>query len=270
MTPIRTRAAGILNAIPVPIRSVDPGGKYAQYTGGLTHQTLANNWKSGGIMTGCNAFAGWYAQQLGSTKYLGRFDLATYLPSIGKGHAWVKSVAGKRPQFGDILIHTGLHEDVALAFDGDVLNCMAAGQGGKGMGFDLLCKVRGKAAYSPAKLQGWVDIDLYFGASPAPAPSANWLQGWWSVWDGSQYYYFFDGAGGVQYTKTKPVGRTAPLAHALNRGGYQFLQHGVLVIEWAPAADGVTRETFTNALLGSTKMNGTSNRYGPLVATKLP
>jgi hypothetical protein len=269
MTPIRERAAGILNAIPVPIRSTDPGGNYAKYTGGLTHQTMADNWKKGGIMTGCNAFAGWYAQQLGSSVYLGRFDLVTQLPKIGKGHAWVKSVAGKRPQFGDILIHAGLHEDVALAFDGDILNRMAAGQGGKGVGCDILCKVRGKGPFSAANLQGWVDIDLYFGATPAAAPPATWLLGWWSVWDGNQYYYYFDAAAGVQYTKTKPSSRAAPPPHPLSRGGYQFLQPGVLVIEWNPADGGVTRETFGNAQPGSAKMNGTSNRYAPLVATKL-
>lgn len=270
MTPIRARALEILNAMPVPIRSTDPGGRYAKYTGGLTHQTMADNWKKGGIMTGCNAFAGWYGQQLGSSLYLGRFDLATYLPSHGKGHAWVKSAAGKKPQPGDILIHTGLHEDVCIGFVGEVLHRMAAGQGGKGMGCDLLCRVPGKGSYSAAGLQGWVDIDLYFGAAPAVSPLAQWLLGWWSVWDGTQYYYHFDAAGGVQYTKTKPVNRAAPLTHPVNRGGYRFLQHGVLVLEWAPAGDGVTRETFTNAVPGSSKMNGTSNRYGQLVATKLP
>jgi hypothetical protein len=269
MTAIRDKAAGILNAMPaVPIRSNDGTGNYSKYTGGLKHETMAANWATGGIMTGCNAFAGWYGQQLGSSIYLGRFDLAKFLPANGKGHAWVKSAPGKRPQPGDILIHTGLHEDVCIGFVGDVLHRMAAGQGGKGMGCDVLCRVPGKGPFNAGNLQGWVDIDLYFGPAPAVVPT-HWLQGWWSVWDGKQYYYYFDAAGGVQYVTAKPSSRAAPPAHPANRGGYQFLQQGVLVLEWAPSGDGVTRETFSNAQVGCTKMNGTSNRYAPLVATKL-
>jgi hypothetical protein len=270
MTPIRERAVGILNAIPVPIRSTDAGGLYARYTGGLTHQTMADNWKKGGIMTGCNAFAGWYGQQLGSTIYLGRFDLATYLPSQGKGHAWVKSAAGKRPQPGDILIHTGLHEDVCIGFVGDVLHRMAAGQGGKGMGYDLLCRVPGKGPFNAGNLQGWVDIDLYFGAAPAVSPLAQWMQGWWSVWDGNQYYYYFGQGGYVQYVKTMPVSKAAPPKHPLNTGTFTVAASGGLVIDWNPADGGATRETFANARVSNTQMNGTSNRYAPLLAKKMP
>jgi hypothetical protein len=269
MTPIRERAVGILNAIPVPIRSTDAGGGYAKYTGGLLHQTMADNWKKGGIMTGCNAFAGWYAQQLGSTTYLGRFDLDSFLPSHGKGYAWVKSGPGKRPQPGDILIHTGLHEDVCIGFVGDILHRMAAGQGGKGMGCDLLCRVPGKGPFNAGNLKGWVDIDLYFGQAPAVSPLAQWMQGWWSVWDGNQYYYYFDACGSVQYTKVKPIGKMAPPAKPLNQGSFKFPQSNTLVIDWNPADNGATKETFSDARVGCTQMNGTSNRYSPLVAKRM-
>lgn len=271
MSSIRDRALGILKAIPVPIRSTDPGGIYAKYTG-LTHQALAANWKKGGIMTGCNGFAGWYGTQLGSPLYLGRFDLATYLPSHGKGHAWVKSVEGKKPQPGDILIHTGLHEDVCLGFEGEALLRIAAGQGGKGMGCDLLSRVPAPGKYTPytaAKLQGWVDIDLYFGDAPSASPLAQWLQGWWSVWDGKQYFYFFGQGGYVQYTKTKPANKAAPPKYVLNSGKVTISATGAVVLDWNPADGGATRETFSNARIGGTQMNGSSSRYAPLVATKM-
>lgn len=270
MTPIREKALGILNSMPAaPVRSNDGTGNYSKYTGGLKHETMAANWSKGGIMTGCNAFAGWYAQQLGSSLYLGRFDLATILPGAGKGHAWIKSAAGKRPQPGDILIHTGLHEDVCIGFVGDILHRMAAGQGGKGMGCDVLCRVPGKGPFNASNLQGWVDIDLYFGPAPVIAVTPAWLQGWWSVWDGVQYYYYFGQGGCVQYTKQKPVSKATPPKHPLNEGTFSVATTGAVVIDWNPADGGATRETFGNARSGCTQMNGTSNRYAPLVATKI-
>lgn len=266
MTPIRERAKEILDAMPAtPIRSNDHTGNYKKFTG-IDHETLESNWKTGGIMTGCNGFVGWYGRQVGATVNLGRFDLTTYLPSIGKGHAWVKSTADRRPSYGDILLHAGLHEDVALGFDGDILNRMAAGQGGRSQGCDILTRVRGKSVYSYINLQGWIDLDLYFGATQPVL--ANQLLGWWSVWDGNQYYYFFDAKGGVQYTTTKPLNTGAPLKLPLNQGSYAFASSGKLVIDWNPADGGATKETFTWPPLGE-RINGISNRYAPLVATKM-
>src|SRR5262245_33939729 len=100
MSAIRDRARGILNGMPQgEIRSNDGTGNYTKYTG-LTHAAMEESWKNGGKLTGCNGFTGWYATSLGSEKYIGRFDLETYLPKIGKGHAWVKSKPGLRPQYG--------------------------------------------------------------------------------------------------------------------------------------------------------------------------
>lgn len=268
MSPIRERAKQIISAI--PDRSIrSDQSDYQKYTGGLKQETLQANWNKRGIMTGCNAFVGWYGAALGSGSNLGRFDLVTFLPSIGKGHAWIKSALGRRPQFGDILLHTGLHEDVALDFDGDILNRIAAGQGGPAMGCDILCRVRGKAAYNPVNLQGWIDIDQYFGAAPAVGTTSVWLNGWWKVCDGNTYYYHFEAGGNVQYTKTRPASAAAPSKYPMNCGVFTIAPTGTMVIDWNPADGGATRETFSNARPGSTQMNGTSNRYAPLVATRL-
>lgn len=97
----------------------------------------------------------------------------------------------------------------------------------------------------------------------------TWLRGWWSVWDSNQYYYFFGPKGFIQYTKAKPANKTEPLKVPLNQGVYTVTRAGVLFVDWNPADGGATRETFTNARVGRTTLHGTSNRYAPLVATRI-
>jgi hypothetical protein len=96
-----------------------------------------------------------------------------------------------------------------------------------------------------------------------------WLYGWWTVWDSNTYYYYFGSNGFVQYTKTKPGAKSPPPSQPRNRGMYSCSREGVLVIDWNPADGGATRETFRNAFHGAQSMNATSNRYGPLVGTKM-
>jgi hypothetical protein len=81
----------------------------------------------------------------------------------GKPESWIASTPDNRPQYGDILRHTAFHVDVALGFDGDILLRAAGGQGGKGVGHDIIKRVRGAASYDPRRLMGWIDIDIYFG-----------------------------------------------------------------------------------------------------------
>ena len=268
MTPIRERAKEILNAIPAgQIKSNDKSGNYQKYTGGLKHETMEANWKTGGIMTGCNAFVGWYAAQLGSKSYLGRFDLVTFLPSIDKGHAWVKSASGRRPQYGDILLHTGLHEDVALDFDGDILNRMAAGQGGRSVGCDILCRVRGKGSYNFANLQGWVDIDLYFEAAPSTVPIPNWLLGWWEVgWRSSPYFYLFERNGHVRWSPLRPQSNTQPIQVPRDTGDVTVAADGGIKIRWGATG---SVETFKQVAGTPDEMKGTWNGREPLSAWKL-
>ncbi len=108
----------------------------------------------------------------------------------------------------------------------------------------------------------------YHGA--AGQTSLSWLHGWWSVSDGNPYYYFFGPKGFVQYTKTRPASKAVPLKLPLNQGVYSVTQGNVLFIDWNPADGGATVETFRGASMGSRELRGTSNRYAPLVATRLP
>ena len=108
----------------------------------------------------------------------------------------------------------------------------------------------------------------YHGA--ALDASLAWLQGWWSVSDGNPYYYYFGPKGFVQYTKTRPASTARPLAVGMNQGVYSVTDDNVLFIDWNPADGGATTETFRGARAGSTELAGTSNRYAPLVATRMP
>ena len=138
--------------------------KYAEMTG-LSQQRLTDNWAGGGIMTGCNGFVGWYGTKIGSKKYLGGFDLKHIAATAGKPDSWIVSTKDNRPQFGDVLRHTAFHIDVCAGFDGDFLIRAAGGQGGKGVGHDVIKRVHGISAYDWTKLMGWIDIDLYLADS---------------------------------------------------------------------------------------------------------
>ena len=100
-------------------------------------------------------------------------------------------------------------------------------------------------------------------------PGMSWLEGWWKVWDGNIYYYYFDRTGTAVYIETEP---TTPFAPALpkNRGTYFFDSGRRLVVKWKPLPGlGACVETFYNARSGATEMNANSNLYSPLVATKM-
>lgn len=141
MADIRALAEEILAAVPETGQITSNGSTATKFTSltGTSHETMKKNWDGGGIMTACNGFVGWYARTLRAaaegTKapndYLGRFDLETYVPSIGMGHAWVKSTADVRPKYGDICRHTAFHVGVSLKLDeGDFWNHADAGQAG--------------------------------------------------------------------------------------------------------------------------------------------
>src|SRR5262245_15310311 len=136
---IRERARQILDAEVPPlgqqITSVGPtADKFVKLTG-ISQATLEANWATGGKMTTCNGFTGWYSRALGSNIYLGRFDLDTYLPKMGKGEAWIKSTPDNRPKYGDICRYAHFHVGVSLDFDGDIWNHADSGQGGRSTGF---------------------------------------------------------------------------------------------------------------------------------------
>jgi len=245
-------------------RSNDPNSKFTRVTD-YTQQTLQSNWNSGGIMTACNGFTGWYSRQL-AQKFnpklpsINAFDIPKTLKGAGRSEAWVPSSKSERPREGDILSHQTLHVDVCMGFaDGHLLR-VGAGQGGKAMGFDRVGRVKGQNAYDPAKLKGWVNIDLLYGAQALTG--MEWLIGWWTVTDANTWYYYFAPGGAVQYTKVKPAVTSAPLA-ADNKGSYTYT-NPTLTISWSE-----TTETFRDARPGVSRMTGTSTRYPPLTATRL-
>jgi hypothetical protein len=269
LSAIRQRAKKILDgAVPEGAEYHSKGQGAAEFTRytNYTQQTLQSNWDSGGIMTACNGFTGWYSLQLGSKEQLNKFDVKKHLQALGRSEAWVASTKGRRPKYGDILLHATLHMDVAIGFDdAGHLRRVAAGQAGKKQGYDSLTRVTGTQPYDYTKLQGWVDIDVYFATATA---GLEWLVGWWAVSDGNSYYYYFSPAGTVQYTKTPPAVKTAPVMSMLNQGKYTYTSPN-LVVTWDPLDGGSTIETFYDARPQATTMKARSNRYAPLTATRL-
>jgi hypothetical protein len=105
------------------------------------------------------------------------------------------------------------------------------------------------------------------GLNPVP----GWLMGWWKVDDGNIYYYYFSDQHVVTYTRVKPKNvMSLPVKQPLNEGTVTISQNlTTVVIDWNPADGGETKETFTRLPTTSEGMSGVSNRYGPLMATKM-
>ena len=116
---------------------------------------------------------------------------------------------------------------------------------------------------------GFTTADIAMGGLSRKLQAVNWLKGWWKVWDGNYYYYFFGPGGIVQYTKTVPSNTSKPPIRADNTGTYTYTPNQ-LVINWkqVPGAEAACQETFYNAVPGCQQMNANSNLYSPLVATR--
>jgi hypothetical protein len=175
---IRDKAKEILDhAVPedIVIKSNEAPPQYnnafLQYTG-TSHSVLLANWQTQGIMTACNGFVNWYARSLGINDISNWFSLKESLERINKLHAWVESSPDTAPQYGDILKHKIFHVDVAIGFNDSLLRRVAAGQSYHKrpasqekilQEYDVLTRVTGKAPYSWQNLEGWLDIERYFG-----------------------------------------------------------------------------------------------------------
>lgn len=276
----RKQAADILAKVPKSgVQSNTSPDSFFNWTG-YSHSKMLESWRANKngptLLTACGGFASHFAGEMGITDVESFFDLQKSLDKAGKGHAWVPASSGKRPKVGDILRHTTFHVDVAAGWEGDRLVRVAAGQShhprpttnveGE---FDALKWVTGEKAYDPSKLQGWLDIELYFGEAPKPDPNAAWVQGWWKVWDGSFYYYFFRADGVVHYVRTKPANVNAPPAHPEGLGRYKYTAP-LLTVTWnpVPGVAAACEENFRNATQGCRQMNADSSLYSPLVATR--
>ena len=133
----------------------------------------------------------------------------------------------------------------------------------------------GKSRASTTGFIGGMEDDLndlhdrWVNNQPLPNETTEdemaWLHGWWTVWDGNTYYYHFDPNGLVRYTKTKPAATAPPPPYPLNTGRYSYSSNGQMELNW----DGGTQEVFQNAFPNAKTMNATSNRYSPLVATRI-
>lgn len=97
----------------------------------------------------------------------------------------------------------------------------------------------------------------------------TWLQGWWYVSDGNPYWYYFDPQGTVHHVKSRPADLSIPPRTPSNSGKVQIKdKQPQVIITWNPSGGGTTVEQF--AMWGNVKaMSGTSNRFGPLQATKI-
>jgi hypothetical protein len=99
------------------------------------------------------------------------------------------------------------------------------------------------------------------------------LQGWWTVYDGKYYYYYFQELSYVVYTETKPSGKNAPPPKwPKNQGKVTELPKGGYRITWnlIKGEKAPTVEDFHH-LQGTAEdeMNGFSNKYSPLFARKM-
>ena len=67
MSDIRDKARKILEQVPATgeVRSDRDAALFTKLTNGVTHATLMENWKAGGIRTVCIDFVCWYAAQMG-------------------------------------------------------------------------------------------------------------------------------------------------------------------------------------------------------------
>jgi len=125
-----------------------------------------------------------------------------------------------------------------------------------------------KNLFSKQRILFW-EITEETDAKPVPV----WLRGWWNVYDGNTYYYYFSDQHGVTYSKDAPAALgVAPPRKPLNEGTVTISATPPhVVIEWNPADGGATTESFTRVGWSSeSEMNGVSNRYSPLFARKLP
>jgi hypothetical protein len=271
---IRERAKQILSEVPPlgqQINSVGPtANKFVKMTG-TSQATLEANWKTGGIMTTCNAFVGWFGRELGSKNYLGRFDLEAMVKKWGKPHSWIPASSGAQPKYGDIFRSKKFHVGISLDFEGGMWNTAESGQGGSKIGYDII--KRKQTAWDANSLQGWVDIELLLGDSAQPSAQTNgipipeWLPGWWAVsWRQQTYYYFFERNLAVSWTLVQPSNPSQPPAGARDKGSVTIEPHNVVTIVWGATG---SVEKLVKAPTVNEQMGGTWNGKEFLSAVKL-
>jgi hypothetical protein len=191
--------------------------KFEKLTG-LTHATLLNNWKTGGLLTSCNAFVMKAGQALG-VQGLGGFNVEDTMIKLGKRHCWIRPSSGEKPQYGDVFetrsqspdkayanLHVGIHIDCKA----DDWFTIEGGQGGPGSGVDRVARLKRK--YNTSHMLGWVDMRLlHSGKGAVP----EWLVGNWMIYSGDKnYVYSFNRYSEVTQKAYRPApGRSDQVAN---------------------------------------------------------
>ena len=206
MSDIRDKALKVLARVPATgeVRSDRDAKLFGELTGGVTQADLMANWKppTNGIRTVCIDFICWYAGQMGidilssipsgsrNPKVDGFFALRETLVKGGKGYAYVAATKdAPPPQCGDILRHKAFHVDVAMGLVNGVLVRVAGGQSSHPRPkadvsgeYDNVKRVTGSQAYDFSKLDGWLDLDKFFGPPPGSLPKGSDADKTGSLW----------------------------------------------------------------------------------------
>jgi hypothetical protein len=300
MNPIREKARDKLKGIAEEVQSKRDAAEFTRLTKGMTHEKLQTEWestkKTHTLRTVCIDFVVWYAGEMGidmmssipakarDPKVDGYFALEQTLNKCGKSHAWVSAAKGGRPKCGDILRHKppAFHVDVAFGYQGSdgiiqhekyvpngVLVRVAGGQSWHprptedvSKEFDAIKRVIGKGPYNPSALEGWLDLERFFGGPPAPTPL--WLVGWWEVtWRGAAYYYYFYADGTVKYTKDQRHPVATPII-ADDTGDFT-VDFNKISVTWRSTG---SVETFVRDPARDGEMGGSWNNLEKLSASK--
>ncbi len=204
------------------LQGVRSNATFTRYTG-YDQPGLLKKWLTDRTTT-CNEFCGRCGAAMGykssgKNDGVGRFDIADYLTRYGRGHCWEPAESGSKPEYGDVFRlfaqtadHNGTnlnHMGVSLGVSGDDWYTVESGQGGPSKGYDAI--ERKKRAWTPASLQGWVNMQALLTAGAA---LPYWLGGWWEVFEEpyDTWYYYFGSNGKVLCTTVKPASLSAPPA----------------------------------------------------------
>ena len=196
-----------------PGASVFKNNKLFTTLAGMSHQSLLLIWKTDPTFTTCNGLIGTCGNAMGvdalksldmpggkaSSLSLGQFEIATILAARGLSNAWVANENGAKPRYGDIFRAEEYHMGVALDFDGDSLNSIESGQGGRLTGHDIL--KRKTHVWGARKILGWIDIGTLL-ADKTMLPS--WIGGWWKVTELGQDWYYYFASDNLVYCQSRP------------------------------------------------------------------
>ena len=203
-----------------PAASAFKNNKLFTTLAGTSHQGVLLQWKTDPTFTTCNGLIGTCGTAMGvdmlkafdmpggkpRTLSLGQFEIATVLASRGLSNAWVPNEKGAKPRYGDIFRAEDYHMGVALDFDGDSLNTIESGQGGRSTGYDIL--KRKSHVWGTRGILGWVDVETLL-ADKTMLPS--WIGGWWEIQETDQtWHYYFGSDFRVHCQSRKPASTLFP------------------------------------------------------------